>query len=325
MSSPVSIQLCNLVSNPRLVTSQRGCLILANTVHGSQGFGRSSTYDSLRNSSCTSCQLSVDKSAYYFPLLYYRSQDGHSFSSIRQNGGALIYYLFRRDTPDIPLVAFPKGFQMVTGNIFDRSQQNTSEAHATMWTCINYESGSEGVPAIPSTHCPENLRMQIEFPSCWDGVNVDSPDHKSHGNSVRVLLLMVVAYPSSIDNGVCPSAFPVRLPTLYVEIEWIIHDFADQWYDNASHPFVLSTGDPTGYGSHGAFQNGWDVNILQQALNTCDNGTSIDECPILQNYTQPSSVQASCSLCISPSLSGTDLSKSVSGAGFGHSRPNAWM
>lgn len=118
--------------------------------------------------------------------------------------------------------------------------------------------------------------------------------------------LTAVAYPSSIDNGVCPSAFPVRLPTLYVEVDWIIHDFANQWYDNATHPFVLSTGDPTGYGSHGAFQNGWDVNILQQALNTCDSSSSIEECPPLQNYTQSNDVQTSCSLG-TPLLSLTQL------------------
>ena len=108
---------------------------------------------------------------------------------------------------------------------------------------------------------------------------------------------MKVAYPMMIDNGVCPSSHPVRLPTLYVEIEWIIQSFADQWY-SSSHPFVLSSGDPTGHGLHGAFMNGWDVDVLQQALNTCNTSSSIDDCPPLKNYRQVPSAQASCHLSI---------------------------
>ena len=156
-------------------------LTVVYTVLGSKGFGQSATYDILRSSSCTTCELSVDKSAYYFPTLYYRSEDGRNFTSVRQHGGALVYYLFRRDPENVPLVTFPKGFKMVTGNPVDRSQKDTLEAQAMMWTCLNYAQGSHAVGAIPNTHCPENLRMQIVFPSCWDGKNIDSEDHKSHG------------------------------------------------------------------------------------------------------------------------------------------------
>ena len=102
----------------RHLSSPCRSLILVNTVLGSKGFGKFATYDKLRNSTCTTCQISVDKSAYYFPNLYYRSQDGHSFTSVKQNGGGLIYYLFHRDNDNIPLVAFPKGFKMVTGEHF---------------------------------------------------------------------------------------------------------------------------------------------------------------------------------------------------------------
>lgn len=35
-------------------------------------------------------------------------------------------------------------------------------------------------------------------------------------------------------------------------------------------PFVLSHGDPTGYGFHGDFFNGWDDGVLQRALDDCD-------------------------------------------------------
>jgi len=129
--------------------------------------------------------------------------------------------------------------------------------------------------------------------------------------------LMLVAFPSLVDNGVSPSTHPIRLPTLYVEIEWNINDFADKWY-NTSHPFVLSTGDPTGYGIHGGFLNGWDVKLLQQALNTCNTSSSVDDCPPLKNYTQSNSAQISCSLGSPCFLSTPDLRQSVSRTGLGN-------
>jgi hypothetical protein len=85
------------------------------TVMGSSGFSMSSTYGSLFDGSCTTCQLSVDKSAYWVPSLYYVSKDSKNFSSVTQNGGSLMYYLFRRHNDQIPLVSYPEGFRMVTG------------------------------------------------------------------------------------------------------------------------------------------------------------------------------------------------------------------
>jgi len=114
----------------------------------------------------------------------------------------------------------------------------------------------------------------------------------------RNVELIVVAYPSLVDNGVCPSSHPVRLVTLFYEVEWRIQDFANMWY-NSTHPFVMSTGDPTGYGLHGDFQNGWDVNILQDALNSCNASSgSASDCPVFSNYLNNDG--GSCSICIPP-------------------------
>jgi hypothetical protein len=209
-----------------------------------------------------------------------------------------MYYLFRRDNENIPLVAYPKGFKMIAGNPYLRSDQGTLESRALSWACIDYSHGSAATGYIPDKNCPENLRMQLIFPSCWDGINLDSPDHKSHGITPSTGL-MVVAYPSLVDNGVCPSTHPVRLVTLFYEIEWRIQDFQDKWY-NSSHPFVLSTGDPTGYGLHGDFQTGWDVKVLQDALNTCNASSgAAEDCPVFKNLLQTSSVENACSLGMS--------------------------
>lgn len=96
----------------------------------------------------------------------------------------------------------------------------------------------------------------------------------------------------------CPSTHPVRLVTLFYEVEWRIEDFADMWC-NSTHPFVLSTGDPTGYGLHGDFQNGWDVDLLQNALNTYNASSGLaSDCPVFTNYLNNNG--GSCSICTPP-------------------------
>lgn len=72
---------------------------------------------------------------------------------------------------------------------------------------------------------------------CWDGVNLDSPDHKSH-----------VAYPvgGTFETGApCPSTHPVKIPQLFFEIMWDTRQFNDQskWPTDGSQPFVFSMGD----------------------------------------------------------------------------------
>ncbi len=81
--------------------------------------------------------------------------------------------------------------------------------------------------------------MQVYFPMCWDGVNVDSPDHKSH-----------VSYPDRYNGGDCPATHPVRLPGLFYEAFYSVDQFP---HGQGTQPFVLANGDPTGYGFHGDF------------------------------------------------------------------------
>ena len=57
--------------------------------------GPNSTYDTLRNASCTSCEIQADKSGYWTPQLYYRHSNG-SFEEVPA-GGMVVYYLGRGD------------------------------------------------------------------------------------------------------------------------------------------------------------------------------------------------------------------------------------
>jgi hypothetical protein len=120
------------------------------------------------------------------------------------------------------------------------------------------------------TNCPNGLRAQVFFPGCWDGKNLDSPDHKSH-----------MAYPDGIDNGLCPPSHPIHLVSLFYEVWFDVASFNSL---NDGGRFVLANGDSTGYGLHGDFLNGWDNSVLSRAVAQCTaNSGVIEDCPVFKN------------------------------------------
>ena len=88
-------------------------------------FGSDSTFESLQQANCTSCEIQDDKSAYWTPLLYYQHKNG-SFEEV-PNGGMVIYYLGRGDNKT--LTAFPPGFRMVSGNVAARSYKEEPKTY----------------------------------------------------------------------------------------------------------------------------------------------------------------------------------------------------
>jgi len=138
--------------------------------------------------------------------------------------------------------------------------------------CLSYnEAPIPETFTLPTRNCPNGVRIQVMFPSCWNGKDATSANFKDH-----------VSYPvGTQEGGTCPTTHPVRLMTVF--LEQLAHTEHFEYYDGA---FVLSTGDNVGYSSHADFQNGWDASpnsLLQQAINTCtDAQARLSECALLQ-------------------------------------------
>ena len=186
-----------------------------------------------------------------------------------------------------PLYAFPPGFRMLAGNPYRRNYTGGNAENAVSFACLG--ANQPETHGFPNYKCPGGLRVQIYFPSCWDGKNLDSPDHMSH-----------MAYPTGqhYDNGPCPTTHPVHLVSLFFEVLYDTSKFDSMWYGN-SQPFVLSQGDKTGYGMHGDFVNGWDTKALQAVINQCTDNSVFGsiakkDCPPIDLYT--SSEMNSCKL-----------------------------
>ncbi|CAJ2507562.1 Uu.00g087480.m01.CDS01 [Anthostomella pinea] len=264
------------------------------TVHGSSGFSLSATFDDLRNGQCTSCAVEDDLSAYWTPALYWHDYDTDEFSIVQQVGGMLAYYLQRGDN----VTAFPAGFQMISGSNYRRDYtvgdpaspdppqsnwamlkqtgQDDLAQRALGFNCLNYKKDPEAslfrhyMPdkEYLDANCPDGLRLELMFPSCWNG-ETTSADHKSH-----------VAFPDLVGNGNCPDTHTQRLVTLFYETIWATADSAF----GSNGEFVISNGDPTGFGYHGDFMAGWDPEFLQQALDECTNDSGLlSDCPVFTN------------------------------------------
>jgi len=106
------------------------------------------------------------------------------------------------------------------------------------FNCLSYGKKPEGAlyrhympeKSYLDENCADGVRIELMFPSCWDGKNVDAHNHKNH-----------VAYPDLVMNGGCPAGFDVKLPGLFYETIW-----ATNLFRGVPGEFVLSNGDPDG-------------------------------------------------------------------------------
>lgn len=161
----------------------------------------------------------------------------------------------------------------------DAISQDALEQKALGFNCLNYAGQAEDSLTrhhLPEKkwldeNCPNGVRFELMFPSCWNGKDSDADDHKSH-----------MAYPSLVNDGVCPEGFEHRTISMMFETIWNTYAFKSR-----DGYFALSTGDPTGYGYHGDFMEGWEDGVLEEAVKTCTNPSGmVEDCSVFELQSQ---------------------------------------
>ncbi|WP_250033018.1 DUF1996 domain-containing protein [Paractinoplanes maris] len=202
---------------------------------GSEVTNAFSTTQDLLNAN-SNCNPSIDKSSYWIPTFY------NGNTPVEPTTG-IFYYLGEgvRDDLIAQTQPFPLGLRIVAGNA---KATGPNDNTLSRWSCLH--AGEVG-----SSHdfvtCPPGTMLEsyLDFPHCWDGVNLDSPDHKSH-----------MAYP--VGNA-CPPSHPVVVPKLRQVMRYPVNG-------NPAN-FRLASG--AGYTMHGDFFNAWPVEELARRVNDC--------------------------------------------------------
>ncbi|MFB9359476.1 DUF1996 domain-containing protein, partial [Actinoplanes nipponensis] len=195
---------------------------------GSTVTNGNSTVDDLVNAN-SNCNPSIDKSSYWIPTFY------NNNVPVEPTTG--IFYYLGEGVSDALIAQtrpLPFGLRIVAGNAKATGPDDNT---ISRWSCLH--AGDAG-----SSHdfvtCPAGsmLESYLDFPHCWDGVNLDSPDHKSH-----------MAYP--VGNA-CPASHPVVVPKLRQVMRYPVN--------GSTAGFRLASG--PGYTMHGDFFNAWPVDEM---------------------------------------------------------------
>jgi hypothetical protein len=203
-----------------------------------------STLDSLR-AAATACERPQDTAAYWVPTLF-------QGTDVVTPTHAAIYYTTRGKDPDT-IVAFPPGLKVVAGDAHASAPQ---DGEITNWHCAtSFLPGGPSGDDVPHCTPGSDLVLTINFPDCWDGSRVDSPDHASH-----------LAYSRRVAwrGRACPESHPVAVPALQMNVH----------YRTRGGPDVQLASGPS-HTAHADFLNAWDQDALETLVRRCLRGGAV--------------------------------------------------
>jgi len=198
------------------------------TFFGNTTTNANSTPDSLRAARSTTCSTRYDTAAYWAPTLRVGGQ-------AVEPRGATVYYIRRTSGRVQP---FPFGLQMIAGDATARSAQSPQ---VTSWDCArSRQAATSAVPTCESGR-RTSLLLVVNFPNCWNGTTLDSPNHKLH-----------MAY--SVQAA-CPASHPVAVPALRLVIRYPV--------TGGSATDLSSVGQ---FSAHADFVNAWNQRVLTRLV-----------------------------------------------------------
>jgi hypothetical protein len=142
----------------------------------------------------------------------------------------------------------PSGLRMIAGDAKTATVQSTRVVH---WSCM----GKSG-PFTTIANCAagDYQEMIVTFPQCWDGRNLDSPDHKSH-----------MSY--GVDGKGCPSTHPVPLPEIALHVRYLVRATNDPLYWRLSSDSLTMQ---PGTSGHADWFDGWMPAVRDAWVANCD-------------------------------------------------------
>ena len=234
------LRLANVRTDP--ITHPNGLSGHVHSFFGVTEVAPDTTYADLRSAAGNTGNVKENKSLYWHPSIYRYDKRTRRYS-LQDTSLFSVYYIW----PTGDTTAFPDGLKILAGGKGYAAQSRPEAGCSEPGPCPDGDC-ERWNDFFPPTSCWE-LEMSMVMPSCWDGINLDSADHRAH-----------MAYPKRSEaDGDCPDTHPVRLPQikLYTRIEP---------YLGGIHLFSDGTGD-----FHADYFSGWDSDFLQSVLDKCEN------------------------------------------------------
>jgi hypothetical protein len=227
-----------------------------------------STYESLRTSGDSTCNNALNRSAYWLPAMmngrgqvvrpdyisiYYKRRPASDPKCTLGNPGAV------GDCVDLP-----RGLRFVFGYDMLRNEQPTNG----YFDCDGPGAVSRHYANIveAAKGCPPGARLGaiIAAPGCWDGKNLDSPNHRDH-----------VAYASDGGFGVCPASHPKVIPTFTMGAWYTVDDTLERtggvsWHLSSDVMPGMPMMTP-GSTFHADWFGAWDDEVMQMWTAHCIN------------------------------------------------------
>lgn len=159
---------------------------------------------------------------------------------------------------------FLMGYNMATG-ANDFTNPSLREWDAMSYACVNPTTFEEisvkkhTFAEVIAAGCPNGnwLRASAAFPQCWDGKNLDSPDHRAH-----------IAFPV---QSYCPPTHPYKFPEVAVSVHFRTdaNFLAGKWRLSADE---MQPEKPAGSSLHFDYWEAWSPTLKDLWQKNCIDG-----------------------------------------------------
>lgn len=192
------------------------------------------TPESLQTNGNSTCRGGIiNRSAYWTPAMI-DTADG----KVLKPSQFLVYY-------KSSYVVSPRVIKTVPSQL-----RVLSLAGNTTFSCDEFYPGRK--TTMFDCGAGNTMIVQIHFPQCWNGKDLDSPDHNAH-----------MAYPSG--NG-CPASHPVAIPEVTYNVYYKIPSSGIARWRLSSD---IDTTKPAGYSSHADWIAAWQPEFIQGIVTNC--------------------------------------------------------
>jgi hypothetical protein len=239
---------------------------------GNTGTDAFSTYDTLRKSGDGTCHGGpLNRSAYWKPELL------DAAGNIVREDHIVVYYKRRPKTDPAcaiegkACVGIPPGLRTIFGTNYSTGEDTSPHV---VFRC-NGPTGDDVKhptlgPAAANCAPGNKILATIHTARCWDGVNLDSPDHQSHlAHQLRN---------RNTGQPYCPTTHPYIIPEVTLTFTWAVlpGDDPKTWIFSSD----IMAGKPAGSTFHADYMEAWDPQVrlaweaacIDKLLN-CSDGT----------------------------------------------------